>query len=201
MRGTLQERFDAKVDVNGPIPAHRPELGPCHVWTGYVREDGYGEIKLDDGTTELTHRVAWLIAEGRMPYPCGLHHCDNRACVRRAHLFEGTKRDNARDMAAKGRQALQAHPERAARGSRNGMNVHPWRRPIGDRNGARTKPETRPRGENHGRATITDAACEDIRIRRSRGETLASIAAAHGVHVSTASRIARGESRGGVASR
>src|ERR1035437_916757 len=30
--GTEAERFWAKVDRNGPVPAHRPELGPCWVW-------------------------------------------------------------------------------------------------------------------------------------------------------------------------
>ena len=30
---TLEERFWRKVDKNGPIPEHRPELGPCWVWT------------------------------------------------------------------------------------------------------------------------------------------------------------------------
>jgi hypothetical protein len=29
---TLEERFWEKVDKNGPVPAHRPELGPCWVW-------------------------------------------------------------------------------------------------------------------------------------------------------------------------
>jgi hypothetical protein len=27
------ERFWSKVDRNGPVPEHRPELGPCWVWT------------------------------------------------------------------------------------------------------------------------------------------------------------------------
>ena len=36
----LGERFWSKVDKNGPIPSHRPELGPCWIWI--ARRDRYG---------------------------------------------------------------------------------------------------------------------------------------------------------------
>ncbi len=40
------------------------------------------------------------------PIPDGfwvLHHCDNRRCIRPAHLYLGTNADNMRDCAARGR--------------------------------------------------------------------------------------------------
>lgn len=43
----LRTRFEAMLDKDGPIPAHRPELGPCHQWTGKKDRKGYGLIKLD----------------------------------------------------------------------------------------------------------------------------------------------------------
>lgn len=51
------------------------------------------------------HRVAWKLKYGKWPMPNGLHKCDNPACVRWSHLFEGTRTDNARDRDSKGRQS------------------------------------------------------------------------------------------------
>jgi hypothetical protein len=104
----LADRFWPKIDKAGPIPPHRPELGPCHVWTGGHDTKGYGRISLGGrkGRMEVAHRVAFFLAEGRWPDPCALHHCDNPPCVRRSHLFEGTYADNMADCATKGRIVL-----------------------------------------------------------------------------------------------
>src|SRR6478609_5365672 len=43
---SFRDRFWKKVDKNGPIPAHRPELGPCWIWTGWICSGtGYGGIQ------------------------------------------------------------------------------------------------------------------------------------------------------------
>jgi hypothetical protein len=102
-----EEHFWERVDRNGPVPAHRPELGPCWPWTRGHFAEGYGAVKWAD-KTRGTHRVAWMVTYGPIPPRiCVLHHCDNRPCCRPDHLFLGTKGDNARDMTAKGRHDRQ----------------------------------------------------------------------------------------------
>jgi hypothetical protein len=95
-------RFWIKVDKNGPTI--REELGSCWVWTAYVGPNGYGYFGLSGPVPRLAHRVSWLIEHGSWPHPCALHRCDNRVCVRPAHLFEGTQLDNVRDCLSKNRQ-------------------------------------------------------------------------------------------------
>lgn len=113
---TIAERFEQSVDKNGPIPAHCPELGPCHIWIGFIsRTNRYGQFTMRlEGRTRstscLTHRVAFFLKHGRWPYPSALHHCDNRACVRWEHIYEGTQFSNVADMIARnpyGRGAFQ----------------------------------------------------------------------------------------------
>ena len=82
---------------------------------------GHGQIGVGDRKTALAHRVSWELHRG--PITRGLNccrKCDNGSCVRPSHLFLGTQVDNLRDMAKKGRQALQARPESRSCGERNG---------------------------------------------------------------------------------
>jgi hypothetical protein len=98
-------RFWAKVNLDGPVPPHRPDLGPCHVWTAdTATRRKYGRLRFT-GKHELAHRVAWFIAHGEIPDGmCVLHRCDNPSCVRAdGHLFLGTSVDNTRDRVAKQR--------------------------------------------------------------------------------------------------
>jgi hypothetical protein len=107
----IAERFWSKVDRDGPVPVHQPDLGPCWRWTGSVSgRYGHGEIgagRRGEGNRKA-HRVSWEIHRG--PIPEGvqvLHRCDNGLCVNPEHLRLGTQGDNMRDMSAKGRHRNQ----------------------------------------------------------------------------------------------
>src|ERR1051326_7860471 len=106
----LTRNWWAKVKMDGPIPPHCPDLGPCWLWTGAIKNNGYGNITYKDeergGKVTLTaHRAGWLINVGDVPDGVNfLHRCDNRRCVNyERHLCLGSQSDNMHDAYSKGR--------------------------------------------------------------------------------------------------
>jgi hypothetical protein len=89
----IRDRLLPKIDRNGPVPIHAPELGPCWMWNGHITRVGYGAISKGQLTTSRSyemapaHRVSYEVHVG--PIPKGLeidHLCRVRACVNPAHL-------------------------------------------------------------------------------------------------------------------
>lgn len=185
---TDEERFQSKVDTCGPVPAHRPELGPCHVWTASKKARAYGCFCLR-GKNELAHRVSFYFANGRWPEPCCLHRCDNESCVNPAHLFEGSHQENMADRDLKGRRTppsgdghySRKKPELLARGTRHG---------------SQTKPHRMPRGERHGMSKLTNQDVRDIRANYALCRvTLTELAKRFAVNRTTVASVVRGTSR------
>lgn len=103
---TFVNRFWAKVDKNGPIPEHRPELGNCWIWTGTLDTHGYGVIGRGSGGAGLERapRAAWMMLVGKIPNKFGaLHKCDNPRCVRVSHIWTGNQFHNMSDCSFKNR--------------------------------------------------------------------------------------------------
>jgi hypothetical protein len=87
-------RFWSKVD----------RTGDCWEFRGTILTSGYGQVKVHQQKWRA-HRFAWTAVHG--PIPDGLivrHRCDNRVCVKPAHLELGTHQDNVNDMIERGRK-------------------------------------------------------------------------------------------------
>lgn len=93
-------RFWSKVDFNGPIPEHRPDLGPCHVWTGSrnERRGGYGQFSVGPRGARRVRKAHQIVLElAGVEIPAGHvpdHLCRNPPCVRREHLEPVTEQIN-----------------------------------------------------------------------------------------------------------
>jgi hypothetical protein len=92
-----ESRFWAKVNKAGPLPEHRPELGPCWLWTSAVDFGNYPILWVGEGRSVRAHRFAYGLLKG--PIPDGLtldHLCRVRHCVNPDHLDPCTAGENAR---------------------------------------------------------------------------------------------------------
>ncbi len=97
------QRFWIKVNKNGSVPKHCPELGQCWEWQFSKYKNGYGKFS-HLRKSNYTHRISWELKNGEIPKGlCVLHKCDNPCCVNPDHLFLGTIGDNNHDRDVKGR--------------------------------------------------------------------------------------------------
>lgn len=87
-----EQRFWDRVDKNGPLPAVRPDLGPCWEWTLSRNSNGYGQTFLFCDVAIGTHRVAWHLSGYELIPGMELDHlCRNPGCCRPEHLDQVPK--------------------------------------------------------------------------------------------------------------
>jgi hypothetical protein len=86
----LEDRFWEKVLVGDD----------CWGWIASKNSNGYGKIlvRLElKWHSLIASRVSWFLSTGEWPSKFILHKCDNPACIRFSHLFQGTQNDNVKD--------------------------------------------------------------------------------------------------------
>jgi hypothetical protein len=99
-RGSLAERFWAKVERRGPTE--------CWEWRGARKPKGYGSFRIGN-RVDCAHWVAYRLAVGEVPAGLQvLHSCDNPPCCNPAHLRPGTPLENTRDSIIRGRRRKKA---------------------------------------------------------------------------------------------
>lgn len=101
-RRPILDRFWSKVDLNGPIPTHRADLGRCWLWTAPLSRLGYATFGIGsrlDGTRRVVHAHTWAYETFIGPLPKGKepdHLCRIRHCIRPTHLEAATHTENVR---------------------------------------------------------------------------------------------------------
>jgi hypothetical protein len=68
------------LEQDGPLDT------PCHIWQGYVGNQGY-PVRTRRRGLPTVNREAYLIAHGSIPTGYVLHHwCENKLCVNVDHM-------------------------------------------------------------------------------------------------------------------
>lgn len=95
---TPSERFWSKVLIGEP--------DECWEWQGSYTTTGYGLAVLcfEGVRVHRSNRIAWTLANNRLPELHILHSCDNRKCCNPVHLRQGTNYENVRDCIERGRK-------------------------------------------------------------------------------------------------
>lgn len=89
--------------------------GECREWGQGRHKQGYGLYTYRPASnprkrrTVRAHRLAWALANGRLPAGDVCHTCDNEPCCHPAHLYDGTALTNKADQIRRGRHV---HGER-----------------------------------------------------------------------------------------
>lgn len=93
----LLDRFWEKVDKRGP--------DECWPWLGAINGNGYGTTWDQDKRRIINASHVALLTLGIVVPPgmCALHSCDNPPCVNPSHLHVGTKGENNKEKALRGR--------------------------------------------------------------------------------------------------
>lgn len=133
MARNAEERFWEKVDKDGPIPEHAPNLGPCWQWKAAKAGGGYGNFRAGLGHPNAqrsgnvpAHRYSYELLVGEIPKGLYVDHlCRNRGCVNPKHMEPVTPQINT--LRGSSPSAQQAKWETCIRGhALDEENTYSW---------------------------------------------------------------------------
>lgn len=86
----------------------------CWLWTGGLNRSGYGKFSMISLNKKImtAHRASYVLFIGQIDdgkLIC--HACDNKLCVNWKHLWQGSHKENMRDMSEKERQSAKLTKE------------------------------------------------------------------------------------------
>ena len=97
----------------------------CHNWRWGTTSRG--SITVEDGSRELSYRVAWIMRNGPIFEGYQINHrCNNPRCINSDHLYLGDQLDNMRDVAKAGYHANRKLTWEQAAG--NPRRVRTWQK-------------------------------------------------------------------------
>lgn len=88
----LMTEFLQQVNQDGPIPADKPHLGKCHVWTGCIAHDR-GYLNREKWGETIASRWIYKVVN-HLDIPSSVtvnHRCNNPICVNPSHLYHSDK--------------------------------------------------------------------------------------------------------------
>ncbi len=184
-----EQNFTAKINKGGPIPAHKPDLGPCWLWNGSRHNSkGYGRVTVNR-RRYLAHRYAFRLWVGDLIDGMEIDHlCRNTRCVNPRHLEQVTPEEHDARTPHGAYQKAKTHcPAGHAYTPEN-------TRMQGNRRHCRAcdSPGTGLKGIHNGQSKLTDAIVIEARARRAAGERVGDLAAHYGVAQSVMSRALAG---------
>lgn len=100
-------RIGQYINRDGPVPARRPDLGPCWIWCGSFYKNGYGKVYFQ-GRTRLAHRVAYMVFVGEITNETIDHLCSRPSCVNPSHMEPVSLRENVQRGGLNGVAAINA---------------------------------------------------------------------------------------------
>lgn len=165
----LIERFWESVQVSGP--------DECWMWIAHKQGKGYGRFNANKKPKQA-HRWIYEYLNGVLPRNVDVcHKCDTPACVNPSHLFAGTRSENMRDCADKGRNAMQTDKYK------NHF--------LGNRT-------VQPKGEAQGNSKLRAADILEIRSMRTHGISTKQIAEKFSLNEGHVRKIVTGKAWGHI---